>query len=301
MEKITSECRRYLAIANDELLPPDRKIPVGTVKIKFTKKGRAAATATTLIQLGLFELNFNPVLCGENFEDAITQTVPHEVAHIVANHKYRKQCGHGPLWKGVMRAFGKAPERFHTYDTLNAMPKGQLAHKVVCGCGKDFTLTQRVVQRSTDGSSRFLTRHCKSCKGRLVVWKTFRHNGKEFVEIERRDDAHFVATTDQRCRMVRLPAPEKQPATKVAAQGEPAPTPSPKPEKPTKATGGFQVQYDAARALVEAGNFDAALETLCKGSKGHREVALRVAKLVATLYEAERQSMIKYLHGAGVM
>ena len=51
-----------------------------TPEILFTKKGRVAGAAHS----GSWLINFNEVLLQENIEEFIRNTVPHEVAHLVA-------------------------------------------------------------------------------------------------------------------------------------------------------------------------------------------------------------------------
>jgi len=66
--------------------------------------------------LGQWRIQLNEQLCKENIEDFINDTIPHEVAHLIA-YKVFGDDGHGDGWKSVMRALGLNPSRCHNYDT----------------------------------------------------------------------------------------------------------------------------------------------------------------------------------------
>jgi len=102
----------YIDLAS-ELYGMDFEVPRVRYDIRGTTAGQARAYQ--------WAVRFNPVLLQENFEDMIEQTVPHEVAHLVARKKtpYRIKP-HGHEWKQIMRDFGKSATRCHDYDTSNA-------------------------------------------------------------------------------------------------------------------------------------------------------------------------------------
>ena len=74
-----------------------------------------------------FTIRLNLILCYENEEHFIEQTVGHEVAHLVQRRvfgstkqvgdKTKKVMAHGIEWKEVMVKFGLEPAKYHTYDT----------------------------------------------------------------------------------------------------------------------------------------------------------------------------------------
>ena len=66
--------------------------------------------------LGQWRIQLNEQLCKENMEDFMNDTIPHEVAHLIA-YKVFGDDGHGDGWKSVMRALGLNPSRCHNYDT----------------------------------------------------------------------------------------------------------------------------------------------------------------------------------------
>lgn len=75
--------------------------------------------------LGQWRIQLNEQLCKENLEDFINDTVPHEVAHLVA-YKVFGDDGHGDGWRSVMRALGLNPTRCHDYETKNVNGKRSL-------------------------------------------------------------------------------------------------------------------------------------------------------------------------------
>jgi SprT protein len=61
-------------------------------------------------------IHLNEVFCETQEVDMLGDTVPHEVAHLIAFEMY-KDTGHGGGWKSIMRTLGLEPSRCHDYDT----------------------------------------------------------------------------------------------------------------------------------------------------------------------------------------
>ena len=146
-----------------------REFPEYTVC--FDLGGKTAGTAEWRRQ-GTFgmvdvKLSFNMILCRDNTEEFLRRTVPHEVAHIVAEFLYGsslKKINHGQAWKMVMQSFGLEPERCHQYDVSGVLKAGSY-HKAKCDC--------RVIMLSTTRKNRILqgkaSYSCDSCKGKIVL------------------------------------------------------------------------------------------------------------------------------------
>ena len=113
----------------------------------------------------LHTVKVNLVLFKENFEDYIENTLPHELAHAITRHKfdteYSRVKPHGPEWKRVMRALGKAPTRCHSYDTSNArVRRVRKGYEYSCAC-KTYSLTiirHRRAQKAMGSGYR-----CRKC------------------------------------------------------------------------------------------------------------------------------------------
>lgn len=79
---------------------------------------------------GVNRLRFHPIYLVENETDYITETVPHEVAHLIVRHVapiLRKKHpelgdgkvrGHGKEWQMVMQALGRGPREGQTWKDV---------------------------------------------------------------------------------------------------------------------------------------------------------------------------------------
>jgi SprT protein len=86
------------------------------LEIRFDLRGGAAGQARGGGR-GPWIIRYNPILLRENPESFIAETVPHEVAHMVAYLRYGRSIRpHGPEWRAIMAQFGAEPERCHRYD-----------------------------------------------------------------------------------------------------------------------------------------------------------------------------------------
>lgn len=81
--------------------------------VSFKLRGQKAGVAHLHENL----LRFNPQLYRENSEDFLRQTVPHEVAHLIAHQLFGGAIQpHGEEWQLIMRGvYELPPNRCHTY------------------------------------------------------------------------------------------------------------------------------------------------------------------------------------------
>lgn len=98
------------------------KRPIIRFDIKNTNGGEA------WIKKNLIRLNL--ILLVENEEHFLAQTVPHEVAHLVAHFVYdakpmngKKVRPHGKEWQEVMGVLGIPPNAKHKYDCTSIQPR----------------------------------------------------------------------------------------------------------------------------------------------------------------------------------
>ena len=75
--------------------------------------------------LTVWKIELNLQLCKETWEDFQKETIPHEVAHLVA-YKVFGDAGHGEGWKSVMRSLGIVPQRCHNYESDHVKGKRSL-------------------------------------------------------------------------------------------------------------------------------------------------------------------------------
>ncbi len=139
------------------------KLPRAT--IDFSLRGRCAGQARIDAQGGL-QLRINLQLLAENLDDYLRTTIPHEVAHLTVNWKYRRHFRrprpHGPEWQAVMcDCFGLEPNRCHRYQTTPArlVPRNYLYR---CDC-REHRLT-RIMHNKIGKASAAA---CKVCKTSL--------------------------------------------------------------------------------------------------------------------------------------
>ena len=84
------------------------------VKITFNVRGGVSGRATR--RGNRYFLDFNREAIEKYFDDMVTETIPHEVAHIVCFARPELGKGHDAGWTRVTRRLGGAAARTHNYD-----------------------------------------------------------------------------------------------------------------------------------------------------------------------------------------
>lgn len=89
------------------------------IYVTYDLGGKTAGTACRE-DSGRFHIQYNPMIMVENLQEFLNDTVPHEVAHLIADEFFKemwpKGVDHSSLWKFVMIKFGKNPQRCHDYE-----------------------------------------------------------------------------------------------------------------------------------------------------------------------------------------
>lgn len=126
--------------------------------VRFDLRGKTAGMVK--FQRGqAYVVRYNPRLLAENRDDFLTQTVPHEVAHVVTNLLFGPRAKpHGAQWQTVMRYFGAEPRRCHGYDVSGAPPRRLRRFDYHCAC-RTHRLTSIRHNRIQAGGT-YLCRHC---------------------------------------------------------------------------------------------------------------------------------------------
>ncbi|WP_339079104.1 SprT family zinc-dependent metalloprotease [Pseudomonas sp. TMP9] len=124
--------------------------------VSFKLRGQKAGVA----HLTENKLRFNPQLYRENREDFLRQTVPHEVAHLIAHQLFGlKIQPHGEEWQLIMRGvYELAPNRCHTYEV-----KRRMANRYIyrCSCPQgEFPFSAQRHALVSKGR-RYFCRRCK--------------------------------------------------------------------------------------------------------------------------------------------
>lgn len=124
------------------------KQPFARPQISFKLRGQKAGVA----HLTENKLRFNLQLYRDNHEDFLRQTVPHEVAHMIAHQLFGPRIQpHGEEWQLIMRGvYELPPHRCHSYE-VERRKVNRFIYR--CGC--------------TDGEFPFSAqRHALVAKGR---------------------------------------------------------------------------------------------------------------------------------------
>lgn len=129
-------------------------------QVSFKLRGQKAGVAHLHENL----LRFNPQLYLENQADFLQQTVPHEVAHLVAHQLFGEGIqAHGQEWQLIMQGvYELPPKRCHSY-AVKRRATTRFIYRCPCP-DSDFAFT---AQRHTLVSQgrRYL---CKRCRAILV-------------------------------------------------------------------------------------------------------------------------------------
>src|SRR6266404_7376052 len=147
----------------------NRTLPVPLLELK--KLGRCAGRAnsnTNTIQM-------NPDFClNGHWSQMRDVTLPHEVAHIVADfiyvNDYRNKGAnlenrpHGVLWRHVMGLLGLPPERCHNMDTTEVSHTRPKPFKYVCECSTHMV---GAIKHGRAQRGEYRSWKCRKCGGQL--------------------------------------------------------------------------------------------------------------------------------------
>lgn len=99
-------------------------------------------------------ININPVLLNENIEYVVNQTVPHEVAHVVAYSVFGDAIRkHGVEWIRIMRLFGCKTNTCHDLDISTIVHfHNRKKYSIKCDCGELFKITKMIASKMKKGN-----------------------------------------------------------------------------------------------------------------------------------------------------
>ncbi len=141
-------------------------LAVPTPEIRFDLRGKAAGMVI-FSNTGTV-VRYNPKLLEENGASFVDQTVPHEVAHLIARALHgRRIRPHGPEWKLIMAFFGVPSHRCHNFSTASTRDRRMRYFAYRCGC-RDHRLSAIRHNRCRSG----VTYLCRSCGTPLVATTT---------------------------------------------------------------------------------------------------------------------------------
>jgi len=143
-----------------------KKYPLPSVV--FDLKGHTAGYAH--YQENKIRLNID--LLTRYTDDMINDTIPHEVAHLIAYQKYGRQIGgspHGAEWRHVAEALGCNGKRTHSYETKPARVTRQFLY--TCPCENEFKVGVNLHKKMQNWARQ---RICRECKGYLIFVRQVR-------------------------------------------------------------------------------------------------------------------------------
>ena len=166
IEPINVQCERKVRTATADFIRRASRIysqDLPIIPILFDLKGRAAGMYR--VHGSNRVIRYNPYLFAKYYDDNITTTVPHEVAHYVVDILYgaHRARPHGAEWQQVMLALGVEPSVTGNYDLSGVPVRRQQRHSYQCACSIHNISTARhnKIQR---GKARY---YCRSCKSQL--------------------------------------------------------------------------------------------------------------------------------------
>ncbi len=161
-KQVIGRTSHYISLANQHF-----KLKLQPIDICFDLKGRSSGMF--VVKQGNVYIRYNEIVFSKYFEDAIINTVSHEVAHYVVYALWgiRKVKPHGKEWKLVMAAFDVAANVTSHYDVSDLPLKRQMQFSYQCDCMQHQLSTTRhnKVQRKKASYK------CRKCGQQLIFTK----------------------------------------------------------------------------------------------------------------------------------
>ncbi|MES9831063.1 MAG: SprT-like domain-containing protein [Candidatus Thiodiazotropha sp. DIVDIV] len=134
--------------------------------ILFDLKGKAAGMLI-LHKNGLSKIRYNPDLLENYGQKFLKQTVPHEVAHLVARSLYGPTIKpHGKEWQAIMSFFKTPAIRCHSFDTKLSTVRSMRYFEYRCNC-QNHRISAIRHNRVRSG----ITYLCRECGSSLIYIK----------------------------------------------------------------------------------------------------------------------------------
>lgn len=137
------------------------KTEIKPITIDFDLKGRCSGMY--IVRNSQRKIRYNPYIFSKYFDDGLSTTVPHEVAHYASDIIYgiRNIKPHGMEWKSIMQSLGVEPRVTGDYDLTGIPVKRQQRYEYNCGC-MSHKLTTTRHNKVLSGRARYLCQKCKS-------------------------------------------------------------------------------------------------------------------------------------------
>jgi len=137
-QQVIDQTEYYIEQANQLL-----SLNLSSIPIKFDLKGRASGMF--VIRQGSICIRYNEMIFSLYYDDALLNTVAHEVAHYVvySMQGFKRLKPHGIEWKRVMGLFNVSPEVTSSYDVSELPLHRQRQYEYICDCNTHQLSTTR--------------------------------------------------------------------------------------------------------------------------------------------------------------
>lgn len=133
------------------------------VIVDFDLKGRAAGMYQRKREKTV--IRYNPYLFAKYFVDNFKTTIPHEVAHYIADMMFKNIRPHGKEWREIMLAFDADASRTCDYDLEGIPIRVHQRYIYRCPC-MTHEITSRRHNKIQKNRARY---HCKKCNQILTL------------------------------------------------------------------------------------------------------------------------------------
>ena len=110
---------------------PDFRLYDAQLPVVFVRSGRIAGMAKR--KKDVYNLEFSVEAILKDREEMLTNTIPHEMAHIVDMVLHGGRSSHGPRWQHIVQALGGSTERTHDIPLQKARRSRKYIYKASCG------------------------------------------------------------------------------------------------------------------------------------------------------------------------
>lgn len=158
-QQVLAETHAYIQQAGDYFQRVFKPIPV-----HFNLKGRIAGMYK--VHFTERQIRYNPYLFAKYFTHNMQNTIPHEVAHYIADELYglNRIHAHGKEWKAIMKLLGAEPKATFNFDLQGIPQRKQRRFPYRCRC-RAYELTTRRHNLITSGQRAY---YCRACRAALV-------------------------------------------------------------------------------------------------------------------------------------
>jgi SprT protein len=162
IEPISEQQKKHVIIATADRISHAGRLfgrDFEQIDVDFDLKGRCAGMYQ--VRGRLRRIRFNPWLFAKYFDESVSDTVTHEVAHYIVDCLYgiRRVKPHGVEWQSVMVRLGAVPKATGNYD-LSGIPVRQYERvRYSCACrSHELTLLRhnKIIQQG----ARYRCQYC---------------------------------------------------------------------------------------------------------------------------------------------